>query len=165
MRGTSTINPNYLSLESEAHALLLEIGGDGITEDGGGAVFPYIYPPEEPRRAWNILFHGRPVNAGLLLLNRHAKGVGAPGHWDLSKEEPLWISDPSAPTGVDDPRPPRDVPVRDLLPNEKFQAGLMGVGVVRTDLKQTTAEASGQFTAEDRTTLRLIYQVVSKGAL
>jgi len=53
-------------------------------------------------------------------------------------------------------------PVRDLLPNEKFQTGLMGVGIIRTDLQQTQAEAAGQFTPDDRATLKQIYQIVSR---
>jgi hypothetical protein len=55
--------------------------------------------------------------------------------------------------------------VRDLLANEKFQMGLMGVGIVRTDLQQNQAEAGGQFTLDDRATLKQIYEIVSRISL
>jgi len=55
------------------------------------------------------------------------------------------------------------MPLRDLLPNEQLYTGLMGIlGVVRTDLQNAADEASGQFTADDRATLRMIYLAVSK---
>jgi len=60
-------------------------------------------------------------------------------------------------------RPPREMPVRDLLPNEEFFLGLMGIlGIVRTDLQKSANEASGQFTPDDRAMLRLMYQAINK---
>jgi hypothetical protein len=54
------------------------------------------------------------------------------------------------------------MPVRDLLPNEKFQMGLMGVSIIRTDLSQQQGQLDGQFTPDDRATLQQIYQIVSR---
>lgn len=161
-RGGSGINPLYLSLESDAQALMPEIGGTTIVDEGNTAVFPVVYPQNEPRRVWDIVFQGQPLNVGLLLNAKYAKGVGAPGHWDTSHNDAIWIPDPPAPAGLDDTRPPRSMPVRDLLPNEKLQTGLMGVGIIRTDLQQSQAEAAGQFTPDDRATLKQIYQIVSR---
>ncbi len=161
-RGGSGINANYLSLAADAQALLAEIGGESIVDEGNSVVFPVVYPPDEPRRAWDIMFHGQPLNVGLLLLAKNAKGVGAPGHWNTSGGDAVWLADPAAPTGLDDTRPPREMPVRDLLPNERMQVGLMGPGIVRTDLEQSLQHAEGQFTADDRATLRQIYQIVSR---
>jgi len=48
------------------------------------------------------------------------------------------------------------------LPNEKFQTGLMGVGIIRADLQQNQEAQKGQFTADDRATLQTIYQIVSR---
>lgn len=158
-RGDAPINPNYLSWESDARALMAEVGGTGLIEEQL-AMFPVHYPDDERRRIWNIVFRGFGVNAGLLFLNKNAKGIGYPGRWDLSKIEPEWVPDPPAPTGVDDSRTPREVPVRDLLPNEAIQVGLMGVGIVRTDFREQSMRANGQFTAEDRTMLRAIYKAV-----
>ena len=69
----------------------------------------------------------------------------------------MWVSDPPAPTGVLDTRPPVPAPVRPLLPNEKLEAGPMGIGVmvVRTDL-QSGPKDSGGFTDSDRATLNKI---------
>lgn len=156
-RGGSGINANYLSLDTDARALMAEIGGTSVVDEGNSVVFPVVYPPDEPRRAWDIMFQGQPLNVGLLLLMKYAKGVGAPGHWNTQNNDAIWVPAPPPPTGLDDARPPREIPVRDLLPNEKLQTGLMGVGVVRTDL-----QSSDQFTAADRATLRQIYQIVSK---
>jgi hypothetical protein len=147
-------------LESDAQALMAEIGA--TIDEGNTAVFPVVYPQNEPRRAWDIVFQGQPLKVGLLLNAKYTKGVGAPGHWDTSHNDAIWVPDPPAPTGLDDTRPLRSMPVRDLLPNEKFQTGLMGVGIIRTDLQQTQAEAAGQFTPDDRATLKQIYQIVSR---
>jgi len=165
-RGGSILNALYLSLESDARALMQELGGENLQEEALPS-FPAVYPGDEPRRLWYFLFRGQPVNAGALLESRNAQGVGAPGHWDVSTPQPVWIADPPGPSGDDDPRPPREMPVRDLLPNEKLYTGFMGiVGVARTDFQKSEDEASGKFTADDRLVLRMIYQAVSKpGAL
>lgn len=158
-RGGAEINPQYLSLESDARAIMAEIGGGGIVDEGTSPGFPVFYPADEARRVWDVLFRGQPLNVGLLLLAKNAKGVGAPGRWDTSSGDAVWIADPAPPTGLNDTRPPRPMPVRDLLPNERLQTGLMGVGVIRTDLQPP---APGQFTADDRATLQQIYQIVSR---
>lgn len=161
-RGGSSMNAIYLSLESDAEALMKELGGDHLQQEELPS-FPATYPAEESRRPWYFLLRGQPVNVGALLLARNAQGAGAPGHWDVSSPQPVWVPDPPGPTGADDTRPPREMPVRDLLPNEKLYTGLMGIpGVKRTDLQQTADEASGKFTPDDRAMLRMIYQALSK---
>ena len=160
--GGSAVNPNYLSLEADARALMAALGGTDLQQETGNAIFPILYPATEPRHVWDFSVNGIVVNAGALLLAQNAKGIGAPGHWDLSHGEPVWVPDPAAPTGVNDMRPARDLPVRDLLPNEKLQPGLMGVSVVRTDLQNQQEAGSGQFTSDDRATLQQIYQILSR---
>jgi hypothetical protein len=161
-RGGSTLNAIYLSVESDAQAIMKELGGDSLQQEVL-ASFPADYPAEELRRPWYFLFRGQAVNVGALLLGRNAQGVGAPGHWDVSAPEPVWVPDPPAPTGADDTRAPREMPLRDLLPNEQLYTGLMGIpGVVRIDLEKTADEAGGKFTPDDRATLRMIYQAVSR---
>src|SRR6266404_4533333 len=160
-RGGSGINPIYLSLESDARTLMAELGGQGLVDEVNTSVFLIVYPADEPRRAWDILFQGHAENAGSLLFNRNTKGIGAPGRWDLSSPTPVWVPAPLPPTGLDDTRPSREMPVRELLPNEKLQTGLMGVSVIRTDLQQQANELSGQFTPDDRATLQQILRIVS----
>ncbi len=161
-RGGSGLNPIYLSLQSDAQALMTALAGDTLHQEDLPS-FPATYPSDELRRLWDFMVQGRAVNAGSLLLAQNAQGVGSPGLWDVSSGEPVWVPDPPGPTGADDTRPPRDMPIRDLLANEKLYTVLMGVlGVERTDLEQSSDEASGKFTPDDRATLRLIYQAVSK---
>ena len=162
--GGSPVNPSYLSLQSDAESLMGALGGSGLVQETGNAIFPIVYPAAEPRRIWDFVVDGVLVNAGALLLAQYANGIGAPGHWDLSKGDPVWVPDPAPPDGLNDTRPARDIPVRDLLANEKLQPGLMGVSVVRSDLQNQQGEASGEFTADDRATLQQIYQIVSSGA-
>jgi hypothetical protein len=131
-------------------------------DEGETPVFPVVYPADEPRRMWSFVVNGHVENAGILLLNMNSNGIGAPGGWQNSASGLIWVPAPAPTTGLDDTRPPRDMPVRDLLPNEKLQAGLMGVSVVRTDLEQQQAQQEGQFTPDDRATLQQIYQMVSK---
>jgi len=158
----SGVNPQYLSLQADATALMTELGGSGLADDGVSGQYPALYPSNEPRRIWSFVFSGNPVNAGLLLAARNAGGVGSPGLWDLSAAFPQWIPAAAAPTGLDDRRAARPMPVRDLLANEELQAEPLGLGgamVVRTDLVQ--ANSTG-FTPDDRKLLQQIYTAVSK---
>ena len=161
-RGGSSQNAKYLSLESDARTFMAAFGATGLVDEGATTFYPIAYPPDEPRRSWAILLNGHQQNVGGLLADRNARGVGSPGRWDTSKGLAVWVPDPPAPAGLDDPRPPRPLPVRDLLPNEIIQTGLMSVSVARTDLQQKNAQQSGAFLPADRTTLQGIYDIVSK---
>jgi len=161
-RGGSVLNPLYLSLESDAETLMAALSGSNLQHEDLPS-FPATFPTDELRRQWYFLVQGQPVNAGALLLMRNAHGVGAPGRWDVSSPQPVWVPDSPGPTGEDDTRAPRPMPIRDLLPNEQLFRGMMGIlGVVRTDLQKAADEASGQFTQDDRALLRQIYLSVSK---
>lgn len=161
-RGGSTLNAIYFSLESDAQTLMKQLGGDHLQQEDLQS-FPAIYPSDELRRPWYFLVQGQPFNVGALLMTRNAQGVGYPGHWDVSSGQPAWVPDPHGPTGLDDTRPGRSMPVRDLLPNEQLYTGMMGIlGVIRTDLQKTADEASGQFTPDDRAMLRMIYLALGK---
>ncbi len=161
-RGGAVLNPVYLSLESQAQAFMAEFGAVTLLDEGATPVFPAVYPPDEPRRLWDIVISGLAVNVGALVLAMNAGGVGAPGAWDTTGSQPAWVPAPAAPTGLNDVRPPRPMPVRALLPNEQLQTGLMGVSVVRTDLQQQADEQAGQFTPDDRATLQQIYGIVNR---
>ncbi|MEO5924840.1 MAG: hypothetical protein ABIR70_13555 [Bryobacteraceae bacterium] len=164
----SGIWPETLSLRSEGLALLGELGLSNLQlfDEGEGSVFPVVYGDDEPRRQWFFVYKGEVHGVGGLLGIKNAKGIGYPGHWAVG-ETIDWVPDPEPPTGLKDARPPREVPVRDLLPNEKIAMTLMGPIIVRTDRMQAQAEASGQFTEMDRQTLkeiqRLVQQLAPKG--
>jgi hypothetical protein len=171
-RGTSGMSANYLSLESDANALLPTFGGTSIVDQGITPVFPVVYPADEPRRMWAIVMpNGNQLNVGLLLLELNAGGIGAPGHWDTSADSspggyPVWVADPPAPNGLDYTGAHCAMPVRALLPNE--QVGMQNLGILaspvimRTDLGQAAAELAGQFTPADRQNLNEVYRILSK---
>jgi hypothetical protein len=161
-RGGSPQNAKYLSLDSDARTLMATFGATGLVDEGATNYYPISYPSDEPRRSWAILLNGHQQNVGELLAARNAQGVGSPGHWDTSQGFAIWVADPPAPTGQDDLRPPRPLPVRDLLPNEIIQTGLMSVSVARTDLQQESAKQGGAFLPDDRKTLQGIFEMVSK---
>ncbi|MEP6960636.1 MAG: hypothetical protein ABI995_01055 [Acidobacteriota bacterium] len=159
--GVSPIWPIHLSLESEAHALLKELGLPDVplTDQGVGSSFPVNYG-DEPRRMWDFAYRGVSYGVGGLISNKYRNGIGSPGHWTIG-DTIEWLPDPPAATGLDDHRAPREVPVRDLLPNELISAGLMGPMIVRTDLQKLAGDTAGQFSADDRTLLREIHGMVS----
>ncbi len=161
-RGGSLMNPDYLSLESEAQALRQAIGGEGLVDEGLTTFFSAVFPSDEPRRMWSVMFRARAFNVGVLLKSRNAAGVGSPGHWSTQTGEPVWVTEvPAAGSGAEVAgQTPWEMPCRDLLANEKLQGGLFGPAVVRTD-KQAEAElTSGQFLPSDRMMLRQIWEVL-----
>ena len=105
---------------------------------------------------------GNPAMRVLFCSSRMRTALVRPVTGTYRRPSPVWVPDPPAPTGIGDTRPPVNMPVRDLLANEKLQTGLMGVSVVRTDLQQQVDQQAGQFTADDRATLQQIFQLVSK---
>jgi hypothetical protein len=165
-RGGSPINPAYLSTESDARTLMAMLGGTALVNEGEAPVFPVVYPADEPRRMWAIVLrNSHQMNAGLFLQARNAQGVGSPGHWETSSDGyPVWSADPPAPTGINDTRPHRAVPVRNLLPNERIGMGPLGFGanIVRVDLEQQRLQQEGRFMPGDRQKLEEIYRIVSK---
>jgi len=165
MRGISIrISQYYLSLESEARELMAELGGTNLYDEGDTNELPAIYPPDEPRRMWVFYIHGSPVSAGLLLQSRNAKGVGSPGHWDLSKGYAVWVPDIDPPTGLDDKRPWVAQPVRDLLANEQIYTDLMGFGALIRRIDAGTGDDTDpvQFTRGDQRVLREILAAVNQ---
>jgi hypothetical protein len=163
-RGGPPVDPRWLSLQADAAALMVQLGGVNLV-DGGVAdtpLLPVVYPANEPRRMWEFRLAGTPLNAGLLLVAQNASGTGAPGHWNLaSPGAPVWVPT-IVPTGLDDSRPPVAMPLRGLMSNEELVPSPLGLGgatIVRTDL----ATAPGQgYTAADRALLQQIYNLVAK---
>jgi hypothetical protein len=164
----AVINSALLSLESEARELMTKLGGTDLVDQGATSVFPVVYAPDEPRRMWAFIDHnGHQVNVGALLQGKNAQGVGAPGLWDTSSGDPVWVPAPPAPTGLNDTRPGRSVPMRDLLANEELRTVLVGLGIpetqiVRTELEQQAALKSGAFLQSDRQMLVDILKAVTK---
>jgi hypothetical protein len=166
-RGGIVMNAAYMALQSDAQELMTAIGGTQLTDqavdgDPANAWMPILYPPDESRRMWFFLYNGQMQYVGILLMSKNALGVGSPGQWVTSSGAPIWSPATPAPTGLEDTRSPRAMPMRNLLPNEQLQTGMMGPTVVRLDLEKAVTDASGQFTPDDRATLQQIYQLLSK---
>jgi len=128
-----------LTMQQDAIALAAQFGlGPTSVVDTSlnNGVFVTIYPSDELRREWSINFKGVLVNAGVLIAQQNAKGVGHPGSWDLSGATPNWIPTPDPPDGITAGVQTKIAPhpVRALLQNETVQHGLAGPIVVRTDL-------------------------------
>lgn len=162
-RGPALLSPGFLSLESQGREIIAAVGRGDLVDEGTTDQYPVIYPAGEPRRMWAILIGGTQTNAGALLQDRNARGVGSPGHWTLPPNGGVaWIADPPAPTGFDDTRPWREMPLRDLLPNEVVTATPFGVVIVRTDKQQQADQADGKFTPSDRQMLQQILEILTK---
>lgn len=162
---TFVSDPVQLSLRSDAEKLLAELGLRGVElfDDAGLMQYYKVDYRDEPRRLWSFFFKGGNYNVGSLLANRHHYGVGWPGHWEVGSTI-RWVADPPAPTGLDDRRPARPMPVRDLLANEKVEAALFGgPQIVRTD-RQQKASFVNQFTEADRALLREILRLLQRAA-
>ena len=143
VQGFGTSNPVpavTLSLYSEALMLATAwgLGKDAVVEEQLSA-FSYVYPPEEMRRKYDVLWNGVSLNVGQFLDEMNKNGVGAPGHWDLTSVSggPNWISDvPPVQTFTLAPWP---MPIRPLMANEALKtsqslfAGAAPI-VYRTDM-------------------------------
>jgi hypothetical protein len=136
--GAQSLNPVYLTSYDEATNLAKEIGAQQVYE----APVPTIPGQDinwngEARRPWHVrMVNGHAYAAGILIAQKCARGVGAPGFWRLSQQgDPVWqpleqiASVPNANV--------MPVPVRDLLPNERFGADSFSASpaVIRTDLE------------------------------
>lgn len=131
------LNPALICEHFEAEALARELGlpaGSVGETVFGGPYFRYRWNGET-RRLWVVNWRDVSLQAALLIAQRNAHGVGAPGQWDLSGTEPVWKPEAPGDTGEQDPRPEIPFPVRRLLPGEKFRQAFGGVWmVVRSDL-------------------------------
>jgi len=86
----------------------------------------------ETRRPWLITFKGSKLQAAFLLQRIYSNGVGAPGKWDMSSVEPVWVSD----LQVSGEQVPVEVPipVRALASNERIKVTPFAVQIYRTDV-------------------------------
>lgn len=163
-RGGSGINAEFLSLKSDADSIMKEIGGRVVVDTDTPPPIATTFPPDEPRRLWGIVWNeGRVLNAGELIKQKYAHGIGAPYKWDLSGSEPVVVFLP-IPDGSQDKRPPAPMPMRDLLPVEHVQQATLpgNYEIVRTDRMSAAAPApasSGDgFTAADRSMLQQVHE-------
>jgi len=87
-------NPLYLSLQSDAQALMQTLGGSNLADEGANGIL--TYPADEPRREWEFdMPNGVKINAGAMIFIRNMGGVGSPGHWNTAGASPIWVPDPA----------------------------------------------------------------------
>jgi hypothetical protein len=136
------LNPSYLCERSEAVQMARELGVEesAVRETEFGGPWRVVWNGES-RRLWTVAWRGERLQASALLAQKHAAGIGAPGHWETNGAEPVWIAEVAGETGEMDPRPEMLIPVRRLGKNEKLQQGFGGIWtVVREDLRPLTVE-------------------------
>ena len=162
--GGNTVDPTELSTSQQMDDLLTAwtVGDPNAT--------PVIYnlagftfqANGETRKTWQIVYKGVPIFVGHALEEMDAKGQGAPGHWDFSGAEPVWVSDVPAAGTVLPPAQP--IPMRQIntmgAVNEIIAGGLMGAQVERTDIVPTPAP--GGFSTMDRANIQAILAAVQK---
>lgn len=162
---TSVYNPLYLSLQSDAQALMTQLGGSKLIDNGANQFLPLSYDPTEQRREWEFTDQqGIVVNVGALLFIRNMMGAGAPGHWDQSGTTPTWVADSPKP---DFTQPVWSAPCRALAANESIQpTGVFGFPSLMVDDGKTdptsTPAAGGSFTDQDRQDLAMILSIVEQ---
>lgn len=161
-RGGVPLNPEYLSLAQEARELQAAIRAGVLVDEGESYIFGVVYPPAEARRMWALVVDGVSHNVGALLADRHRQGYNSPGAWKLESGRIEWVPAAPVPSNPGDGRPPREVPVRELLPNEVLGSGRFAPVVIRTDKRSQVQEQSGWFTTQDRETLRQCRELLEK---
>lgn len=139
--GEQRLSADGICEYSEAVALATELGLgiEAVTESVLAGEFSIRWGGET-RRPWVIRYKGAQMVAAALLRQKHANGIGAPGHWDLTPNTPWWIPD-NAPTGESDLRPETPMPVRKLRADERLMQGFGGLWMVRRETQTGPAEA------------------------
>lgn len=151
-----TIADGFVRL-ADAQALADSLGGTvEATAPAFGGTFVYALPDS---KLYNIRLEGSSIAAATLLLTFYQRGVGHPGTWRTQGAIPVFTPSPdydgpqaNSPPGVRDP-------IRDLLPGETLQFGLMGMLVARAD-KVVVSPAGGSFTDADRKLLQDVHTML-----
>lgn len=125
------VNPAHLCDYDDAADVARAIGAAAANLRENRIGFFHVRWNGETRRAWVLDLPGTSHQVASLLALRHAHGVNAPGRWDTSQQQPVWIPEIQTDTGELDPRPEIPFPVRDLNPGEVIERGFGGVWVVR----------------------------------
>lgn len=167
------IGPALQATMLQAQSLLADIGDPTltVTDAGQGPIgpgSPFGYSKANPASDVSIYMVGQ-MNVGTYWAMRNAKGVGYPGTWTkvsagVYNWTPGVVNDGSTST-----LPAVPLPVRLLLPNEKFSqttGTLIPVPIiVRTDVAQTPGAGLSSdisFGSADRDTLNQILTLLKK---
>jgi hypothetical protein len=157
--GSAAFPVQYLCSREQAEEMAQELGEVGQLPAMQVPNGPYMVVwGQETRRPWTIQFKGQTIYAETLRRAKFAGGVGAPGWFDTSGAEPVWVPGPVE-TGEHDLRPEVLMPVRDLQWNEVLEKTLVGTWRVRRrDLMTDVADQD----AERRRMLWLLEKIAEK---
>lgn len=130
---------------SKEDAIMIEklLGGtDKDIQDGSMTGVFHIVWNIETRRNWLVRYRGDAwLQASLLLADMYAKGVGWPGHFDVSnRDQAVWIPDVMDVAAMD-MRPEVPMPCRAFLDDEEMRQNMPGVWSV--ERKELTPDAKG----------------------
>lgn len=128
---SSPVNPAHLCEYTEALDLARALSATPSHLRENRIGFFHLRWNGETRRAWVLDLAGTSHQVASLLAMRHAHGVNAPGRWDTSQAQPVWIPEIQADTGELDPRPEIPFPVRELHPGEVIEQGFGGIWIVK----------------------------------
>ncbi|MFB3778171.1 MAG: hypothetical protein ACE141_11185 [Bryobacteraceae bacterium] len=99
----------------------------------------------ETRRMYNIVVNGKTYNAGVLLQQKNANGIGAPGSWVDDASGLRWVPGKQVTAPLDPAVQAVPVPCRTLDADEEIVAGFGNVPVIR----KVAATASAPATTSD----------------
>ncbi len=151
-----------------AQSMLAEIGDStlSITDtvpSPPGTLFGYS--KIDPSNTVSVYMIGQ-MNVGQYWPARNAKGVGYPGTWTKTATGIYAFTPTVMSDGSLDTRANVAVPVRTLLPNEKFDVQILGIFdspvIDRTDLAPAAPASGDGFTSADRTALNAILAILNK---
>lgn len=160
---------------AQAKALVAEIGDPSLkirdlTVLGTGAAIGYT--KINPNSDVSVYMVGD-MNVGQSWGGRQSKGIGYPGSWNKVSDGEYDFAFDNLTDGTNSLLPDVKVPVRLLLPNEKFVTvstgglGFSSVMIARTDVDQqstgapSTGATSGGFTDADRAMLKELYHAIT----
>jgi hypothetical protein len=149
------INPTFLTTRVVAEELAKEMGGTVADAFSVGGTFSgrQLVCQTDKRNVWEIVLGQKRVVAGILYEQKNRNGIGYPGTWDLTGEEPNWKPAQVITTSTNVMR----TPVRQLYPGETFSRTPFGVYLNRSDVP---VPGSGSFTEADRKMLEEILKLV-----
>ncbi|HSW49796.1 MAG TPA: hypothetical protein VLH09_06445 [Bryobacteraceae bacterium] len=108
----------------------------------------------ETRRMYNIVVNGKTYNAGVLLQQQNANGIGAPGEWVEDAGGLRWAPGKQITAPLDPAVQAVPVPCRTLHADEEIAAGFGNVPVIRKIAAAGTPATTGEEKLEEA--IRLI---------
>ena len=148
----SLVDPYTLSTQDQANAMLTELGGMSVVDQGGPnsevilpgigeIIWPVSYPADDPRRLFAVILNnGKQANVGTALKEKYVNGVGAPGQWvaDATQTSGLSWRATELADGSASAAPALPVPCRPLRANERLMTSLVGgLGFQSTQVQRT----------------------------